>query len=157
MQDRLVGCPHQMRQIVPLPVLYALDLVCPTQMDPTRMNTTRMDTRMDPTRMVTTRMDTHMDPRCPVDLDALPLLGVIPQVALMGIIKSRSIRSMAMVIMDTSMEVDRAAVLTRIKKAPPAGLAHIGGTSAAEANYSLRTSVSWLQFAFPLPFASSSK
>ncbi|XP_037768495.1 uncharacterized protein LOC119563579 isoform X2 [Chelonia mydas] len=143
MQDRLVGCPHQMRQIVPLPVLYALDLVCPTQMDPTRMNTTRMDTRMDP--------------RCPVDLDALLLLGVIPQVALMGIIKSRSIRSMAMVIMDTSMEVDQAAVLTRIKKAPPAGLAHIGGTSAAEANYSLRTSVSWLQFAFPLPFASSSK
>ncbi|EMP29298.1 hypothetical protein UY3_13591 [Chelonia mydas] len=75
----------------------------PTRMDPIRMDTTLMDTtRMDPTRMDTTRMDTHMDPRCPVDLDALPLLGVIPQVALMGIIKSRSIRSMAMVIMDTS-------------------------------------------------------
>ncbi|CAM5091038.1 unnamed protein product [Natator depressus] len=128
-----------------------------TLMD-TRMDTTRMDTTlMDTTRMDTTLMDTHMDPRCPVDLDALPLLGVIPQVVLMGIIKSRSIRSMAMVIMDTSMEVDRAAVLTRIKKAPPAGLAHIGGTSAAEAKDSLRTSVSWLQFAFPLPFAPSSK
>ncbi|CAM2100016.1 unnamed protein product [Caretta caretta] len=136
----------------------------PTRTDPTRMDTTLMDPiRMDTTRMDTTLMDptcmdtTRMDRRCPVDLDALPLLGVIPQVALMGIIKSRSIRSMATVIMDTSMEVDRAAVLTRIKKAPPAGLAHIGGTSAAEAKYSLRTSVSWLQLALPLPFAPSSK
>ncbi|CAM4539424.1 unnamed protein product [Lepidochelys kempii] len=130
-----------------------------TRMDPTRMDTTLMDpTRMDPTLMDPIRMDTtRMDRRCPVDLAALPLLGVIPQVALMGIIKSRSIRSMAMVTMDTSMEVDRAAVLTRIKKESPAGLAHIGGTSAAEAKYSLRTSVSWPQFALPLLFAPSSK
>lgn len=127
----------------------------------TRMDTTHMDTRMDTTRMDTHMDTTRMDPRCPVDLDALLdallLLGVIPQVALTGTIKSTSIRSMAMVTMDTSMEVDRAAVLTQIKKAPPTGLAHICGTAAAEAKYNLRTSVSSLQFTLLLPFASSSK
>ncbi|KAH1184960.1 hypothetical protein KIL84_012901 [Mauremys mutica] len=104
--------------------------------DPTLMHTTVMDTRMDPTRT-----DTRMD------LDALHLRGVI----------ITSIRSMAMVAMDTSMEVDPAAVLTRIKKAPPTGLAHMCGTAAAEAKYNLRTSISSLQFTLLLPFASSSK